>query len=135
MILLNLAVIMSNINDPQFLVGAPVANPRMREELAARIQGFHEGVVAGAGQPAMLQAYYHGLRNWVLNPNTDVYHIEMLFDEICHAVQAQGSEKQAATARAGQVPRPPRTADEKNREPTRKGPDQLGQDRQGYLQH
>ncbi|WBO83692.1 hypothetical protein [Hymenobacter yonginensis] len=65
-------------------------NPRVREEMAARMRAFHKDVVEKIGRPEMLKVYCHALSNWVLNPNTDPYQIEMLFDEICLGAQQEG---------------------------------------------
>jgi hypothetical protein len=81
---------MSNIDDAHFPAGSSAANPRIREEMAARMREFHVAAVRQVGSSEMLKAYCHAIGNWVLNPNTDPYHIEMLFDEICHAAQTEG---------------------------------------------
>lgn len=83
---------MSNLNDAHFPAGSASFNPRVREEMAARMRKFHKEVVGRIGQVEMLKVYCHALSNWVLNPNTDPYQIEMLFDEICHAAQAEDLE-------------------------------------------
>lgn len=81
---------MSKLKDSCFPAGSVPDNPRVREEMAARMQAFHQDVVAKIGRPGMLKVYCHALNNWVLNPNIDPYQIEMLFDEICLQVQQEG---------------------------------------------
>jgi hypothetical protein len=56
------------------------------------MRNFHKEVAGKIGREEMLKVYCHALSNWVLNPNTDPYQIEMLFDEICHAAQTEGLE-------------------------------------------
>ncbi len=83
---------MSNDDDTHFPTGSSAANPRIREEIVTRMRKFHEAAVRRLGPSEMLSAYCHGIGNWVLNPNTDPYQIEMLFDEICHAAQVDGPD-------------------------------------------
>lgn len=83
---------MSNFSDTRFPAGSAPYNPRVREEMAERMRNFHKEVAGRIGREEMLKVYCHALGNWVLNPNTDPYQIEMLFDEICHAAQAEGLE-------------------------------------------
>jgi hypothetical protein len=81
---------MSTSDKMLFPDGSMPDNPRVREEMAARMRAFHQEMVAKIGRPEMLKVYCHALSNWVLNPNTDPYQIEMLFDEICLGAQQEG---------------------------------------------
>lgn len=72
---------------PHFPADASAADPRVREQMAAQLRQFHQAEVRAVGQAEMLKVYCRALTNWVLNPNTDPYHIERLFDEVCHVAR------------------------------------------------
>ncbi|WP_303310051.1 hypothetical protein [Hymenobacter sp. BT730] len=73
---------------PTLLLSGPRRDgPNMRTDITTRFHHFHAHYLHEKGRDALLQAYCHAISQWVLNPNTDVYHIEMLFDEISLAVQ------------------------------------------------
>jgi hypothetical protein len=72
--------------------GASLANPLVREQLAAWMKDFHREQVADAGSTEMLRVYCQALHNWILNPTTDAHHIEILIDEICHTAQLDDLE-------------------------------------------
>ena len=80
---------MSN-SDSSGNAGLPAADsPRAREETAAHLRSFHKEHVQHLGQSEMLKAYCQAISNWILNPNTNAYQIEMLCDEIYHIARSE----------------------------------------------
>lgn len=75
---------MANSSPCHFPVGASAADPRVREEMVAKLRVFHQEQAQVAGHDKLLKVYCRALSNWMLNPNTEAYHVEMLFDELCH---------------------------------------------------
>ena len=64
-------------------------SPRVREQTAAHLRSFHKEHVQQLGQSEMLKAYCQAISNWILNPNTNAYQIEMLCDEIYHMARSE----------------------------------------------
>ncbi|MBC8083702.1 MAG: hypothetical protein H7Z21_10865 [Hymenobacter sp.] len=69
--------------------GTSLADPRVREKIAAWMKEFHRDQVQTLGSAEMLQVYCQALNSWVLNPTTDAHHIETLIDEICHTARLE----------------------------------------------
>jgi len=69
--------------------GDSLADPRVREKMAAWLKDFHQEQVAAIGSTEMLRVYCQALNNWVLNPTTEAHHIEVLVDEICHTARLE----------------------------------------------
>lgn len=75
---------MPNATPSHFRSGVSTADPRVREEMVSNLQQFHQEQLQALGPDKMLRVYCQALSNWVLNPNTEPYQVEMLFDEVCH---------------------------------------------------
>ncbi|OON67725.1 hypothetical protein [Hymenobacter sp. CRA2] len=71
---------------PATPASAPIRNtPNARTELTNRLKEFHRHVVKHTGREQMLKVYCNALCTWATDPNTDLYHVERLLDEIHHA--------------------------------------------------
>ncbi|GAB2963837.1 hypothetical protein GCM10027048_36270 [Hymenobacter coalescens] len=60
-------------------------HPNDRQKLVERLQDFHREVVRQSNRETMLKVYCQAIACWAQDPNTDLYHVERLCDEIRHA--------------------------------------------------
>ncbi|RTQ49646.1 hypothetical protein EJV47_12575 [Hymenobacter gummosus] len=70
--------------------------PRARAELVARFQDFHRRAVQHTGPESTLRLYCRALCDWAADPNTDLYHVERLVDEIQHALRLEAADDEEA---------------------------------------
>ncbi|KUG08149.1 hypothetical protein [Solirubrum puertoriconensis] len=68
--------------------------PTARAELAERFKQFHAAFLRKASCEEVLKVYTRAFVEWSMNPNTDVYQMELLFDEIYHASKIEDAEEQ-----------------------------------------
>ncbi|AYA37547.1 hypothetical protein D3Y59_11105 [Hymenobacter oligotrophus] len=67
--------------------------PAARAELAERFKQFHAAFLRKTSCEEVLKVYARAFVEWSMNPNTEVYQMELLFDEIYHASKMEDAEE------------------------------------------